>query len=101
MFIDKETKESPTMIEVDEQICAVLNVPVHPKHYGGGYGLECFNWFDTIGFMLSTGKTLEEGEESVLEHYRTDMWKEEFPVIEKIVLFLRQKYTVRSWYSVR
>lgn len=84
--------------KLDEEICEILNVPVHPKHYGGGFVEGAFNWFDTIGFTIAMGKSLEEGE--VREHYRnSDLWQEELPVIEKILDYLEENYTSYSFAS--
>ena len=52
-LLDKQTNEAISLNLIDEQICKdVLNVPPHPKFYGG----DTFNWFDTIGFQIAMGK---------------------------------------------
>lgn len=94
---DKTTLGVVSPDHVDELICKeVLNVPVHPRQYGGDPNLKgSFNWFDTIGFQFANGKTLQDGPNSVRRHYQTsDMWYDELPVLEKIIDFLQSRYVV-------
>lgn len=97
-LIDKTTGEPVSLSHVDELICEdVLFVEVHPRSYGG----TVFNWFDTIGYQLAMGFRLEDGDNSVRNYYRNnDLWEEELPMIEKIIDFLQEKYTVHSWVSI-
>lgn len=99
-LIDKLDKKPVSLTKIDEEICEkVLAEKPHKKYYGGS-GKNSFNWFDTIGFQLASGKTLEEGQNSVRKYYQTsDDWLEELPIIEKIITFLQNKYTCRSWVS--
>jgi len=100
-LLSKTTKEPQYLSQIDELICAqCLNVPVHPKKYGGDGSGNSFNWFDTIGYMLASGKSLEDGDNSVREYYRSSrLWAEELPIIEKIIDFLQARYTVKIWSS--
>lgn len=104
MLVDKVTSEPVSLITVDEIICKeVLNVEVHPHNYGGDWTKSdnTFNWFDSIGFQIASGKTLEDGDDSVKKYYQeSDMWQKEYPIIEKIIDFLQSRYTSRSWVSV-
>jgi hypothetical protein len=97
-LIDKVTDLPTSLSKIDEDICKlVLNCKPDDKRYGG----DVFNWFDTIGFMLSSGMTLEDGENSVREHYKhSDIWKEEFPIIDKIISYLQSKYTAKHWVTI-
>jgi hypothetical protein len=103
MLKDKVTNKPVSPIDVDEIICKeILNVEAHPKYYGG----DCtksdntFNWFDSIGFQLASGKELEDGDNSVRRYYQeSDMWQEELPIIEKIIDFLQSRYVCDSWVS--
>jgi hypothetical protein len=98
----KTTGEPVSLNAVDELICKeVLNVPVHPKKYGGGYVKGAFNWFDAIGFMIAAGKK-PLGSQELRDHYlNSDMWADEAPIIEKILDFMESRFTSRSFYSVR
>lgn len=96
-LFDKETNTAQSLSLVDERICKeVLDTPVHEKLYGGGYQTDnAFNWFDSIGFQLATGKTYDE----VLAHYegQPEYWGKEMPVIRKVVEFLRANYNTNSF----
>jgi len=94
-LIDKVTDLPVSLSKVDEDICKlILKCEPHDKHYGG----DVFNWFDSIGFQLASGKTLEDGKDSVREYYQTsEMWAEELPMIEQIIDYLQSKYTCKSW----
>ena len=98
-LICKETNEPVSLVSIDEQICKeVYNCGPHPRLYGG----TVFNWYDTIGFQLASGKTLEDDENSVRAYYAAnDIWQEELPVINKVLDYLQQRFTARSWYSPR
>jgi len=41
---------------IDEELCAHLGVEVHPQYWVHG-------WYNTIGLMLSVGKSWDEGRE--------------------------------------
>ena len=94
-LLDKQTGEAVKLVLVDELICAdVLKCTPHEKWWGG----EVFNWYDTVGFQLAYGKKLEDGDDSVRAHYRdSDLWKEEYPVIDSIISYLQKRYNCRSW----
>jgi len=96
-LLDKTTKVAVPLVAVDEQVCIdVLNCTPHEKWWGG----EVFNWYDTIGFQLASGKTLDDGEKSVRKHYQeSDLWVEEYPIIDRIISYLQDRYTTKSWYS--
>lgn len=103
MLIDKVTSKPVSLTNVDEIICKeLLSVEVHPKKYGGDWTKSdnTFNWFDSIGFQLASGRVLEDGDNSVRNYYQqSDMWQEELPTIEKIIDFLQSKYVCHSWVS--
>jgi len=93
-LLDKQTNEAVSLSVIDEQICnEVLHTPVHPKYYGG----DKFNWFDTIGFQIATGKDLHS--EELVNHYNNDLWADEYPLVKDIVSFLRERYVSRSFYG--
>lgn len=94
------SSEPASLNKVDEQICKVLNVPVDPRKYGGGYVDGGFNWFDTIGFMIATNSDMELGSQKLRDHYlKSDMWAEEAPKIEKVLNFLQAYYTSTCFYQ--
>ena len=95
-LLDKSTGEAQSLSKVDDRICIeVLNCTPHEKYYGG----NVFNWFDTIGFQLASGKALNnDAENSVHNHFKnSEWWQEELPMIESILNFLQENYTSRSW----
>ena len=100
-LIEKGSQKPASLNQVDVLICEnILHEVPHEKYYGGS-GKNRFNWFDTIGFQLANGKTLEDSEDSVRRYYQeSEIWQEELSVIEKIIDFLQENYTVRSWISV-
>ena len=97
-LFDNYTGQPVSPITLDENICKeVLNCEPHPKFYGG----IVFNWFDTIGYMLASGMRLQDGENSVRSHYQqSEIWKEELPIIEKIIDYLQTRYIEKSWVSI-
>ena len=94
-LLNKQTKETVALVQVDELICQdVFNCTPHSKWWGG----EVFNWYDTIGFQLACGLQLEDGEKSVREYYKnSELWKEEYPMIDSVISYLQKYYTSRSW----
>lgn len=102
-LLDKSTLTPISLITVDEEICTkVLQVPTH-ETFWGGVGENSFNWYDTIGFMLASGLTLEDTPSegiSVRAHYQqSEIWQEKLPIIEKIIDYLQSKYISKSWSS--
>jgi len=77
----KGESEPKRFVEIDEEICAYLEVPCDPVHW-------VFGWYDIIGLYLALGKTFEEidgelyGDKLKLinkwlqEHYTSDAWAE-------------------------
>lgn len=91
-LFDKTSKEAVSLISIDERICReVYNVEPHDVKWGS----NVFNWYDSIGFKLSTGKSMEE----VREYFSTsDIWKEELAIILLVIEFLENNYTPHaSW----
>lgn len=97
-LLNKETKEPVGLVEVDERICReIYKEEPHERWWGG----TTFNWYDSIGFQLACGLTLEDGENSVRQHYRSsEIWREELPIIEKVIDFLQENYTTKNWVSI-
>jgi len=91
-LLDKTTGEAQSLSKVDDRICLeVFNCTPHEKVYGG----NVFNWFDTIGFQLASGKQLEN---EVYEYFKnSEWWQQELPIIESVIKFLQDNYTSRSW----
>ena len=99
-LFSKVTKEPVSLNQIDEEICNVLEVPVHKTKYGGGYEKGSFNWYDTIGFQIATGKFL--GSDELRDHYlKSDMWSEEASIIEKILNYLEDNYTSRAFHALK
>lgn len=98
-LLDSNSGKAVNLNEIDKEVCELLDVPVDEKKYGGVPSHKnSFNWFDTIGFQLSQGKTFEE----IDIHYRTSkMWDDEYHVLSKIIIYLKGKYTPQSFYATR
>lgn len=103
ILIDKKTSQQSPLQEVDDRICReVYNCEPHPKKWGA----SVFDWYNTIGFSLAMGKTLEDGSKSVRKYYQ-ETWKEsweeepELKLMNKVIDFLQENYTVKSGYTVR
>ena len=99
-LIEKVSGEPAVLSKVDDIICKeVYNCEPHPKYYGG----DVFNWFDSIGFHLATGKSLcDNSDNSVRKYYKeSEIWADELPIIEKTIDFLQENYTDRSFYQVK
>lgn len=93
-LISKATGETQTLNNIDIEICQVMGVEVHPVQYGG----NVFNWFDTIGFQIASGKEL--GSTELRDHYlKSEMWAEKAPMIEKILDYLEANYRSNSFYA--
>ena len=92
-LFDKSSCEVVSLISVDERICKeVYNVEPHSKYWGS----TVFNWYDTIGFTIAMGRSLDQ----VRDHYvKSDVWLEELPIINKVLDFLEDNYTTRSFYE--
>jgi len=100
-LLDKQTGEAVSLNRLDESICTeVLNVPTHDHMYGGGYVPGGFNWFDTIGFQIATGKPL--GSQELRDHYlKSEIWADEAPVIGRVLDYLEARYTSDSFYRFK
>jgi hypothetical protein len=98
----KKGESTPcSLAKVDEDICNnVLNAPVHSKFWGGDPSSDnSFNWFDTIGFNIATGKQL--GSIELRNHFLdNEFWKEESHVFQKILNYLEDNYTSYAFYAV-
>lgn len=71
--------------KIDEEICAHLDVPCHPKHWYLG-------WYDDIGMALAHGMTFER----MREIYEEDR---EVQAI-KVVDFLDENFTANAWAEI-
>lgn len=92
-LLDKTSNDAVSLISIDERICReVYNVEPDDTHWGS----SVFNWYDTIGFSLSSGMTIKE----VRDHYVTsDIWTEERPMIMQVLDFLEANYVPKSSYG--
>jgi len=88
----KTDGQAQSLNKLDEEICTLLGVPVHPKKYGG----HIYNWFDTVGFQIATGKDL--GSQELRDHYLSPMWIEDTWII-KVIDYLEDNYTSHSFYQ--
>lgn len=90
--------EAVEFAKVDEEICALLNVDVHPVSY-------CSGWFDLIGFEIARGSKLgsQELKDKVEGWYKPyPNWDDEDREAQKermlkILKFLEDNYVSDSW----
>lgn len=104
----KNSTEAVSLNKLDEDICTeVLNLPVHPKDYGAGK----YNWFDDIGYKIATKSSHYLGSYALRRYYlkqivlakqnndyswlRYNLW------MYKILMYLEENYTSRSFYQVK
>lgn len=80
----KGSSEPEKFTVIDEEICAMLDVPCDPVKW-------IYGWYDIIGFKLAIGKTFEQ--------IVTDL--EEYNDVEllKITRWLMEHYTSNAWYT--
>jgi hypothetical protein len=90
----KTSNKVVSALDVDKEICALLNITQSADLYGGEYGK--YDWYNTIGFQLASGKTYDE----VRLHYvKSSIWCDELSWLLKIINHLEEKYEPKSWYS--
>lgn len=90
--------EAVELAKVDEEICALLEIDVHPTRY-------CCSWFDVIGFEIARGAELgsQKLKDRVEEFYRPylncDPVEREAAkqVMLQILKFLEDNYVSDSW----
>lgn len=91
-----------TLAKVDEELCSMLGVAVHPKRYVAG-------WFDSIGFLIAMGKG-KLGTESLrvavhlwyfpIDYPPLDTAIEEYEIAKRILSHLEQHYTSDAWAQI-
>jgi len=75
---------------VDEAICAHLGKQVHPEKY-------CCGWFDTIGYLIASGRPLGGDELRIKVNEWYEHSEEKLQVALKILTFLEENYTSTRW----
>ena len=89
----KGSNTAARLFDIDEQICTkVLNVPVHEKVYGGS-GEGRFDWFNTIGYLIASGRKL--GSEEL--RLKVAEWTENDPIGVKVLAYLEENYYSESF----
>lgn len=88
-LFDKEGN-SPTMQELDIDICKLLGEPVDPKYYCPVFKHPSLNisWYDTVGLALACGKSYDD--------IRNDFKNEN---VRKVVDFLESRYVPKAYYQ--
>ena len=74
-----ETEPTP-LVKIDEEICALMGKPVHPKDW-------CCYWEPVIGLCLACGATFDK---IIADTGFSDD-------IKKIATFLKANFTVNAW----
>lgn len=80
------------LAKIDEDICMYLGKPVDPVEW------YC-DWFNIIGWAIAMGKEL--GSEQLRKYIR-EIIRADDPIradITRILSFLEENYTSRSWYG--
>ena len=89
----KGSNTAARLFDIDEEICTkVLNVPVHEKVYGGS-GEGRFDWFNTIGYLIASGRKL--GSEEL--RLKVAEWTENDPIGVKVLAYLEENYYSESF----
>ena len=89
----KGSNTAARLFDIDEQICTkVLNVPVHEKVYGGS-GEGRFDWFNTIGYLIASGRKI--GSEEL--RLKVAEWTENDPIGVKVLAYLEENYSSESF----
>lgn len=70
--------------QIDEEMCRHFEVACHPVRYFEG-------WYDTIGFLLATGKTFDQ----IRVTYADE------PILVKIVDWLKANFESNSWHELK
>ena len=101
----KGESEPISLNKIDEEICSVLEVPVHLTKYGGGYVKGALNWFDTIGFAIATDSEKFLGSQELRDYFLISrdggIWDEEAPLFEKVLNYLEANYSSTSFYQTK
>jgi hypothetical protein len=80
--------EPESLSTIDEKLCQVLGVPVHPTKY-------VVDWCSTIGFSLACGKDWDYIE-NTLRRYADEGDKEDQQAL-RCCQYLREHYVVNVW----
>lgn len=87
-LIRKSTGQAAKLNEIDEELCKMLGVPVHPTMWVNA-------WHNTIGFGLACGRSFDQLREE--ERQRKDEWVE---VSLKIIDYLDANFTPNVWVQI-
>lgn len=85
----KGSAEAVVLNKVDEELCALLDIPVDPEMYVIG-------WFDCIGWYIAMGKPL--GSQELRDKINS------FPVKDKLLKcldYLEEHYTSDAWSELK
>ena len=89
----KGSNTAARLFDIDEEICTkLLYVPVHEKVYGGS-GEGRFDWFNTIGYLIASGRKL--GSEEL--RLKVAEWTENDPIGVKVLAYLEENYSSESF----
>ena len=100
----KGEKEATPLNTIDSEVCQLLGVAEHPDFY-------CTGWFNSIGYLIASGKKLgsQELRDAVATWYTPR--KEETDIqrqvredvtadLQKILAYFEENYTDSAWYEV-
>jgi len=83
-LISKELNDAIPLNVIDEEVCNLIETPIHPKWYGGGV-MDWFNNICTFNMQLDNPDLAEivykiTGDKGLL-----------------VLNYLKQNYTIRHW----
>jgi len=90
-----------SFVEIDEEICKHFGV--EPEPLGGRYYYE---WYESIGFRLAIGKTLEQTRAQFVEYTQepedkhSPNYKAYYERLIEIVDYLNEHYTSDAWAQI-
>ena len=84
--LTKKGQTTPSLLsDIDEELCALLGQPVHPKRYVIG-------WVDSIGLALACGKDWA---------WMRNTWdKDDYADELKLIDYLEANYTPDAWAEI-
>lgn len=89
----KGSNKASLLNDVDTEICTeILKLPVHAKVYGGS-GENRFDWFNTIGYLIASGREL--GSEEL--RLKVAEWTDNDPIGVKVLAYLEENYSSKSF----
>jgi hypothetical protein len=92
--LTKIGETEPTVLQrIDEEICAFLNEPVHPDYW-------CHGWYDSIGFMLAMGDSIDRIIDERIPAMQEHCKKEYIDTLTLIAMYIKEHYKSSAWAEI-